>query len=278
MNILPLVSAFILIFGICSYTFFHHFTAAVIEHRHYRGAHKISRTFASRMQRKTFAKIKANNTETQKSAITTSTVFHSPRDRFNLSPEGKLNISVLLQEGDRPEKEAIFLELIRNLYEYTPHYKPGLENDLLEILKQNPKLTSFEELLIDAPQFYKFVKGTHQYSLEKFEGYPALRDFFIIDVKKKSKLINFSYASRPILEAVFGKVLAPQIINEEKHKWESKGKHSPLTQQELEAFLLKKNKNYVKYAPYIFFSGTKHAKTQDVIQEQRSKIQLKIPL
>ncbi len=276
MNILPLVSAFILIFAICSYTFFYSASAALLEESHFKGAHKIERLFTSRIQRKLFSKIKAQGDENSPQSHISSTNFHSPRDYFNLPPEAKFNITVLLKEGDRPKKEALFLELIRHLYEFTTVYKPGLECDLLEALKKNPKLQTFQELLKETPELYKLVKGTNRYNLGRFEGYPALDDFFIFDKTKNAKLINYCHAARPILDALFGRTLAPKIINEEKHKWEQNKKHAPLTKQELEAFLLTQNKNITEYEPLLFFSGTRHAQTQDVLHDGTSNIQVKI--
>jgi len=276
MNVLPLVSAFILIFAICSYTFFYNVSAAVQEKTHFQGAHRIQRKFASLVQSKLYTKMKGEKGEAKPTSSKEQEEFKSPRDHVNLPPEAKLNIRVLLADGDRLKKEAIFLELTRNLYEFTTIYYPGLENDLLETLKQNPKITNFDELLPKAPKFYKLIKGTHRYKLGRFEGYPALQDFFIFEESKNGKLVDYCHAARPVLEAVFGKLIAPKIINEEKHKWEQNKKHIPLTKQELEAFLLTISKNIVAYEPFLYFKATRHAQTHEVILDGASRIQLKI--
>lgn len=277
MNVLPLVSAFILIFAICSYTFFHNVCAAVQERSHYIGSHRIVRKFANHLQTKLYIKLPGENLHGSERKKSPSSTFISPRDRFNLAEEAKFNITPLFIDRDKNRKEAIFLELIKSLYEFTSIYTPGLENELLEALKNNPKIESFNELLTYNPSFYKMIKGTNNYKLSSFKGYPALGDFLTIEKNPRAKMINFSCAARPVLEALFGKVFAPKIINEEKHKWEIKHKHSPLTKQELNAFLLTKNKNFTEYWQFIHFRNKKKARSNEVFQDAKTKIQIKIP-
>ena len=289
MNVLPLVSAFILIFAICSYTFVHNVRTAMEEKIHFSASHRISRKFVSNLTKKAYAQEDAKNlhpTKKEKTKVKKETPYRSPRDFFNKKPESKLNIRPLLEVGDHIELEKIVLSLLQDLYRFAPFYKPDLEKEILttivEVLKENPNFTRFDLLLSKIPEdqmslFYKLSKGTHHYKLHTTVGYPAIGDFISLEtMREKDPPMHFCYCSRPLLEAVFGPIISGRIINEEKHKWELKHKHQPMSKEELEAFLLSYRLSPVDYQELFSYGTASHTSPIEILHDAESHLQIKI--
>jgi hypothetical protein len=290
MNVLPLVSAFLIIFAICSYSFVHNVRTIAEEKIHYLGSFRIQRKFTASQANRAYNKQKGKSLHTQPSrqAAASASTYHSPRDWQRKKDESKCNLRALLATIPPERLEEIALTVLRDLYFLAPFYREGLEMQILttikKILKEDGDLETFEDLLKKVPDeefafFYKLVKGTHRYQVSTTNGYPALGDFFSISpIKENTPPISFSHASRPLLNAVFGPTHAPLIINEEKHKWEEKKRHQPLTKQELEGFLLGKQLNPADYAPLLTFSNRSQSPPLEIIYDEETKLQIKIPL
>ncbi|NGX47493.1 MAG: hypothetical protein K1000chlam3_00867 [Chlamydiae bacterium] len=287
MNVLPLVSAFLLIFAICSYTFVHTVRTAIEAKTHFSGSYRISRKFAIDLASDVYTKHKAENLHPQKKGeneTQTKGEYTSPRDWFKKIPESKLNIRPLLEVGDHSRLEKITLTLIQDLYSFAPFYKQDLEKEILttflEILKEDKEIIRFDVLLTKIPQekftlFYKVIKGTHSYKLHTTLGYPALGDFITLE-KTKENPIHFCHASRPLLETVFGPTITPLIINEEKHKWEPDHKHRPMNKQELEAFLLSHQQSPAEYQELFSYGTSKQTCPFDIIHDGEAGLRIKI--
>lgn len=285
MNILPLVSAFILLFAIGSYTFIHQFRAAVQEKNSYEGSMRLARSYESRLQRKyynnqsgepRFPKKKREGSQPSK-----KTQYNSPRDSKNPSPESKLFIASLATE-ENPFLEEVAIDLINRLYFATLVKVNGqtLLNEIVTALKEDSSIDSMEKLLAHfskekASYLYKIVKGTNAYEFSTANGIPPLGDFISLEKKTTKAAIHFSSASRPVLLALFGDVLAPQIIQEEKLKWEPEHKHAPLNKGELEALLLKHRKSPSDFEKLINFTTKKAASTSCLLSDNDSKLRLK---
>ncbi|MDN3505645.1 MAG: hypothetical protein P0S96_00235 [Simkaniaceae bacterium] len=291
MNILPLVSAFLIIFAICSFSFVHSVRTIIEDKTHYASSFRIQRKYLHALASRAYTRHKGKNLHPAKKVQEPEKkdlAYRSPRDFQRKKTQSKLNIYPLLQGKENPKLEKIALTLLQDLYFLSPFYKPGLENQILHTLKEtfakDDSLTNFHSLLTKIPSdeyplFYRLVKGTHSYKIYTSEGYPALGDFLSLEkINETAPPANFCHASRPVLNAVFGPTLAPLIINEEKHKWEPKHKHAPLTKQELEAFLLSKRLNPTDYEPLLSFSGQSQPPPLEIIYDEESKIQIKIPL
>jgi hypothetical protein len=289
-NILPLVSAFILIFAICSYTFVHNVRTAIEEKIHYNASNRISRKFADNQAKLTYAKQKGKDlhpkNKRQAQEQKKETKYTSPRDWQNKRPESKFAIRALLKSENSPRLEKIAMILLQDLYYFAPFYRQGLEKEilitLLDTLKKHENLTDFTSLLSKIPEdkiplFYKLIKGTHQYKLHTNIGYPALGDFISLEtLKDHDPPIRFCHASRPLLEAILGPTITPLLINEEKHKWQAEHKHQPLNKQELEAFLLSHRLNPADYHPYFSYSTAKHTCPLDILHDTKTHLQIKI--
>ncbi|NGX38574.1 MAG: hypothetical protein K1000chlam2_01748 [Chlamydiae bacterium] len=287
MNILPLVSAFILIFAIGTYTFIHNARAAIQEKDHYASAFFIDRKLGCKIQNRLYKNAPGENIhpiDKKASKSEKPAEFHSPRDKFIRLNESKLNLSSLLEKPD-PQLETVARELIEFLYATTSLQKEVAKVNVIKILietaKKHRSLHTLEDLLSKIPKehyplFYKLTKGTHAYELYTSKGYPPLSDFLILVAQTQTKPINFSLASRPLLEALFTKRLSSLAINEEKHTWEKDHKHTPLKKEELTAFLVNHGKTMTEYENLIFFNTTKTEEPQWLVLDKETKVQIKV--
>lgn len=297
MNILPLVSAFIILFAVGSYAFFHSMRAAAEEKFHYSHSLMIDRLYASQIQagvyksqkgkrEKKEKKEEEENDDDDESEKDDSKVFISKRDNGSTKNGCKLNIKTLAAAQSNPLLEKTALALLKDIYEKTVLYKPGLEREILDILtaalKLSPSAASFEELLSKVPDssiplFYKLMKGTQQCKLHMKAGYPALGDYLTLERTKEPKPVNFTSASRPVLTAVFGEKITEQIIIQEKQKWEVDHKQISLTKNELEPFLMNKfQKNISDYEPLLCFNKEADKSPQEIVKELDGDFQLRI--
>ncbi|MBS0629580.1 MAG: hypothetical protein JSS30_05070 [Verrucomicrobia bacterium] len=286
MNILPLVSAFIILFAIGSYAFVHSLRTTAQESFHYKGALAVERRFANQIQKEIYEAQKAKKEEEKEkteSEQNQNKKFVSHRDKFSTQNNRKILIKKL---GSDPQLEKVVLRLLKDIYDQTPIYTTNMEHEVVSVLitaiKQNPSAITFEELLPKLPDsqiplFYKLIKGTQNYELRKSNsGYPALGDFLTLE-GKSIKPINFYYASRTVLKALFGEKLCEQIIIAEKLKWESDHKAAKhLMQKELDAFFTKINVNYSEYEPLLHFSSGASKASQEIVQDESTKLKVRI--
>lgn len=285
MNVLPLVCAFILLFSLGSYALVHQFRAVVHEKSVFTGSMRIQRKFASCLQEDIFNEIEEvkQETKTDSSPKNKKDIeYKSRRDRLNPFPESKLNISGFFKEEQLPGLREIAENLLKRIYERTSLWYPNMEREILDLIiqsaKDNPTVTTFEELSKHEPRLYKWVKGTQAYELFTSQGYPSLSDYMSLDPKERKKPIHFTFASRALLLALFGEndLLAQQITHEERLKWEVDHIQRALTKSELEAFLLKHRKNLSDYEHLLYFSTSRRSGPQVVICDEKSNVQLKI--
>lgn len=288
MNVLPFVSAFLLIFAICSYSFVHNVRSAVEEWIHFRASHRISRKFFAKCADEIYKTHRGKDLHpSRKSSQPVETaVYHSPRDAFNKKSQTKINLRPLIAEGNHKKLEAIICSLLEKLYFFAFPEMKELEKEILKILvkalKEHPECTRFDQLLPYLPKenysfFYKLIRGTQNYKIYTTIGYPPIGDFISLEKMQPSEPpIHFCHASRPILEATFGMNIAPLIINEEKHKWEKDHKHHPMKKQDLEALLLSHRLNPADYESLFSFTYEKNPSSFDIIHDLEAKIQIKL--
>lgn len=289
MNVLPLVTSLLLIFAICSYNFVHNVRTTVEEHSHFTAAKRIARSFSLKLAQDTYVKHKGQDLHKRKKSSSTPSPdakFKSPRDNARKKPESKLNIRPLLVAGSSKKLEETAQNLLRNLYGFSTLYFEDFEElvlkTLMKTLKKHPKIESFEDLMLKlpeekAPLFYKMIRGTNHFQYRTTKGYPSLGDYFSLEKKEKQPPpIHFSVASRALLEALYGERIAPLIINEEEHKWEEKHKHSPMTKQELESFLINNQLNPSDTFELLSFSTSKRAPKEEIFLDAKSKLKIRI--
>lgn len=289
MNVLPLVSVFLILFAIASYTFLHSVKATIQENFHYKGALAVERTFASKVQDELYKNQKGDKEEKREnpSKKDDSATFVSHRDSLRFPNSSKLNIRPLFTEEGNPQLEKVALALLTGLYQGTSIYTEGMQREILDVIihtsKNNPNVQTFEELLTkipdnNVPLFYKLIKGTQVYHLSERKGYPPLGDYISLDGKSnKRKSINFYRASRPVLSALFGEKLTELIIAEEKRKWDVDHKKKFLKKEELQAFLTEKcKKNLSDFEALLYFDSTRQKRTQEMVKSEDSALQIRI--
>ncbi|MCI0381668.1 MAG: hypothetical protein L0207_01255 [Chlamydiae bacterium] len=255
MNLLPFVSAFLLILSLLSYRCFNNLVETISEERSFLGKVSTYIDIDSKISKKKFAGMK--NEKTEKSSAKKSKskskagAYLSHRENENPHPLSKLNIAPLFRDTYE-KKEMIFriaLEGIRILYEKTPIYREGMNEKILswmvEVGKGDATIQSIDEFVQKIPDnmkwLYPFFKGTNSYVIGK-KGVPPLSDFFAIDQRKNIKSIHLFYTSKPILQAFLGKNLTEEIEKKEREKWELNHSHRPITKGELESILLKERR------------------------------------
>ena len=273
MNILPLVSAFILIFAIGSYTFVHNQLCSIQERQHFFGAISASHKYARTLQSKRYRKIKGENLFPQKPSEgeLKETEYKSPRDRDYPYEQAKLNIQSMIG-ADTTKLDALFVSFVDHLYQFFPEKgtrQPG--KLLLKLIKKGKTLSSLEQLLKivddqDREFVYKLLKGTQNVNLDQGIGYPALGDYIRIG-DKREKPVHICHAARPLLEILCGPHIAPMIILEEKLKWEPEHKHIPITRDELVPLLLSRDFNLTSIEDFIDFS-----RKIEVLQEEITEV------
>lgn len=280
MNILPFVSGFILLFAIGSYTFVHQFRAMNWEKKSYFGALQVERDYANRPARALYHSYKGEELhKKEKTASPKEEKFLSPRDTTNPCPEAKLCLQPLIAKED-PTVRSMAISLVKVLYEIPKKVDAEQVVDIVvKVARKNPKVEDFPQLLCclepeEAALLYPLIKGTHQYKLRTKEGYPPLGDFFLLKGRKKS--VNFSYATRPLLIALFGERIGAQVIAKEKEKWEEEEKNRPLKKEELAQFLLEQGKNLTDFEPLIQFGTAKTKTSKVVLKDNATSIQLKL--
>lgn len=281
MNILPLVSAFILIFAIGSYTFVHNFLSSIQEREHFYGSMKLSHAYARKLQTKYYRKIKGKNLHPRKPSEgePQEKEYESPRARKYPYSEAKLNVRPLT-EAENPKLENVFINLLTDLYAISPFNSKELGPFFLKLLKQAKGATSLSDLVALTPEdkrelVYKILKGTQNFEIDESKGYPALTDFVKIG-EDKEKPIHFCHASRSLLDAVFGAHIAPLIVTEEARKWQPDHKHIPLTKEELEPVLLSRDFNLSSVEELLDFVKSKGPLEEEVIEESKIHVRYKL--
>ena len=163
--------------------------------------------------------------------------------------QGKLNLSSLISTPYRhPILKKVFAHYVRELYGHASFFpkRESFPEELLDALVESYKRvdlsTPFYHLNLRNgrlhPIFYKMVRGTHTYDLEKKIGYPPLGEMLTFE-KSERPPMNFHYANPSFLSAVLGRAIQKELIELEKTKLETARSHSrsPLKKSEFIALL-----------------------------------------
>lgn len=242
MNILPLILAFLLVFSALSVGFIRGQRESQVASKCAARFYRTCRGALNRVASKNYRKIKidaAPKTATTEKKSTTKAP--PPIVRTSLPPleASKLNLTPLLDLETDPRRHPLYeiaAQLLRLLYDESL-LKAEMEYALLDAFCAKETVETLVDLYPkEAPLqaiFYKMLKGTHTYRIDKKQGIPPFADFFTLG---KQSAIHFSFASPLLLEAIFGKKRRAQILAEEKKKAQKEGSSS-LTQEELTALL-----------------------------------------
>ena len=262
MNLLPMIFAFMVIFGVLALTFIRETKSFHILESSFEGQHRTERRVNNTIVSKAYRKIKSEGTipsQKQPSLPTKKGVFESRRQFFPPFENSKFNLAKLFESDEDLRRHPLYepmATLLRLLYEkplFSKLSRPGIEYQILDALLNKAKTLKSQgadpvpgqakitedlsELGPDDPAlrpiYYKLLKGTNQYS-EK-GGYPPLGDYFCID---KGKLpISLSFASPQLLEALFGKEIKAFILDKEEMEWAKEHKYVYFSKEDLQTLL-----------------------------------------
>lgn len=181
--------------------------------------------------RRSYTKLKkrAPSTLPKKEPSQTRKAPRSKRESFPPLEAAKFHLRALCTQDsqDHPLYTSL-TELLRILYKPTLFSKKeGVENLMAEALlhsaQQHPLATDLTALY---PQdkalqelYYKMLRGTESYDLAKKEGIPPLSHF--ISLQPSMKVAFLSFASHPVLSALFGEKGAFSICDLEQQRGHS---------------------------------------------------------
>lgn len=278
-----------LLFAMGAYTLLQQSIATRQMERHFEGAQRLHfRKIAEgdRALYKASKAVKKGGKEGPKRVAKKGGTFESPRTQFNLPENAKLNISPLFSK-DKPDPllRKVTLSLLDRLYEPTAAYRKGFEEELLDAMIkagiENPKIDSFADLFSklegDFSSYYKFLKGTQNYTLFTNIGYPAIGDFLTLQTERKPILL--ASASKPLLIALFGDRFANELLLKEAENWNKEGKHVQIKKEEIEALFIQHGptgKNLSDFESLLDYKNREKHLEQQVYLDQKSKIQLRI--
>jgi hypothetical protein len=251
-NVLPLVFTFLIIFSCICLTFLKEVKSFSLIETSLDGYNRTQRAVTNAIARNAYRKIKADPSKKNASDKTkeASGEYHSRRSLFPPVENSKLNLRSLIKQQQERKQHPLYeplAKLMRLLYQKNVFEKEKssekLEYHLIdEMVKKAQKLVelkSLAEICPDDPAlrklYYKILKGTNQYS--RSEGIPPLGNF--LSVCKADKAVSLSFASPPVLEALFGHETSLAILKLEREKWEQSNKYYFFSKEDLEAALLK---------------------------------------
>lgn len=204
-----------------------------------------------------------------------------------------LNIFPLLKDGKDKEHDCyeIFAKLIRALYE-KELTKKNIEYSLIDALikKSQETLTANEELFLEKIYFgneslqnlwYKMLKGSKFYNLEKNIGYPSIFEF--ISLYNSNKVtICMQKISDEMLVCLFNKKIAEEIKETIRRNNEKNIKKTNyISQHDLADILSKnnfdqKNQDLNIMSHLVFSNHKKHKKNASLIISKDTKTQISI--
>ena len=254
MNLIPFVLILITILSLFSLT---HFESAVVrkkESQIYLAYFKGLRE--TRSQKATVAYEKSlpekerpsqfPSMSSPKNPFTTSTHFRTARIGWD---QGKLNLSSLISNSHKPSLlKTVCIKYLKELYghaDFFPKQKSfpeALLDVLIESYQKADLSTPFYHVTLRNKEFqsvfYKMVRGTHTYDLDKKIGYPPFGDMFTF-AKKDSPPMNFHYANPSFLSAILGEGLKKEFIElEKRHLQKARSQcRSPIKKSEFKDFL-----------------------------------------
>lgn len=301
MNILLLVSAFLIVLALGCSAIFQTFTTATIGEKSFKGRLEAQKLSLNTIQEKQFKRAiarppgkKKNEDNPSPSAEKKKKELINPRTKQNPWDESKLNLGPLLapfSSGTQGKLYEVALALLEELYKGSAVERLAQEkkvdsfalrilDSIIEKAKENPEAESLAELFPDdlALQeiYYKMLKGTQNY--DGVSGYPPLQDYFSFEKESKKKPIDFSLATAPLLKALLGPKITSQILEEEKVNSEKNRKFSALRQKGLEQVLLQFPEERLAFSDFsdlVYFETKKKPATSYMFIDPKTQISWK---
>ena len=304
MNILFLVSSFLLIFVFLNATILKNSTYFHSEKIDFCNYITTKRNLESRLEQYKYNQYKGklpNSTSSpKKQKIQKKILIKDDKPnipgashRFNKNPHtlAKWNLApLILTEKPSPYLQAATLVLLKDLYGHTTFWReaekknPKFENALIASFKEKKdSLENLSDLFPKDPAlqglFYKMLKGSSSYSVSKKEGYPPLEDFVSLD-SKKSETIELSFACHSVLKALLGEEFTSAILELEKEKTKEKtqGYHT-ISEEEFRALIPTLGPDIpIQDLDSMISLTNQKINTEELIFENPQGISLKMPI
>lgn len=230
MNILPLVISMLLVFACLSITFIRDVKSTEMIAIFLKGYHHTDKAVRNALVKRSFNKIKIPSAKSEVKKPSSPRLI-PPQEAEPMPPLEtskfylrtlSLNLSTL-HEHPLYEPLAAFLRLLYqerlfSKYEAPPGVEYLLIDAIISKTLQLPAAHQLSQLYLDDPLlktlYYKMVKGTNQYSTTT--GIPPLSHF--ISLEKSSKAIHINYASKRLIEVLFGEEVYQKIISFKREK------------------------------------------------------------
>ena len=169
--------------------------------------------------------------------------FHFPRSKKIVSDHAKFNLHHLLTEKPPAFVKLLTSNLLQRLYGHTSFYLDSTASELVKCFTETNKPKDFLDLFPEDKAlqtiYYKMLKGTNHYDLQKGIGYPPLEHFMTIN-SSDHYLIHYADCHEALLSALFGKENSQAIIQAEATKYLKVSKYNyTLNHKELEPYIKK---------------------------------------
>lgn len=256
MNVMLIVTGFLLLFGVSSFAIHQHVSLVENECRRVLGVYHLDQkereVQAQRLYKKYARKKRSPSDQEQggkgkqkkgERSKETRKAYKSPRKMEPLRDSEKFNLQVLRRGSLTPEQKSLLEQgiqrLLHTLYQKSSFYYtefPSLfASQVVKVIQSDLSIVSCERLyqviVNDFPEAYKAFHGTTVYNVEKGLGIPPFGDFFTF--QPQDCVVAFPVAQEQILKALFSKELVEKIFLEEEKKWQKEGKKVALTKKEL---------------------------------------------
>ncbi|MBM3192213.1 MAG: hypothetical protein FJZ63_06160 [Chlamydiae bacterium] len=218
----------------------------------------------------------------------------SPKHTPRKNPLSPMNLTPLFEPSCPEIVSSLFVKLLKLYYEqystqadlkkfaidFTLHGKQTLQEFAQKKVPfADIKLSKlYPHSPVSRQLFYKMLKGTHLYDLQRKEGYPPFEEAFCLKEKSFSKLLHFPSLSPGMLRSIFGEEIAASILDKEASLSTQEGRSSAtLSEHELLNHLhehFPTMKNLETLIPLLDFSLGKKRKEKMVVQDMTTYIQI----
>lgn len=293
MNILPLILGFIIIFTCLAAPFFKRARSLETTKTQIRAFGEVERSLMNEIEKRAYDKAPKDTSKTPSHNDSPPPLPRKQGDRRLFNPrveQGKFNLALLLVTPNPKESPfyPVALEFLHVLYGHLPKFPydallAEMATTLLA-LKQNPnkqEITLYSLFPKDKnlqKTYYQILKGTSVYTPGK-EGVPPLGEYVTCNLSQRKPSVNIVFASHPLLQALFPKKIAEDILEIEAKKRAEDPKFAALKKQDFQKIFLRSPK-IAPLEPYFDFSARIPAK--ETVNRQHPKnglsMRKKIPI
>ncbi len=167
--------------------------------------------------------------------------FHYPRSEKIASDHAKFNLHHLLTENPPSFVKLLTINLLQELYGHTSFFQEGsrLIDSFIQVVAPKNLIDLIPEDEALHLVYYKMLKGTNHYDLQKGIGYPPLDHFMTID-SSDHHVIHYADCHEVLLRVLFGRETSQEIIQSEASKYFEVSKYNyTLSHQELDPYIKK---------------------------------------